>query len=173
MYVLFGVPGALDQLVPPSVDTCHWTVGIVPLAAARKVAVRPAFTDWLAGCVVTADGMVTFSVAAFVVAVPGPLVKIARYLLPLSPLTVAGVVYVVVVAPVTVVQVVPPSVDTCHWTVGEGVPDAPAVKVAVLPRITVWVAGCVVTTGLMPTVTVTVLTEVFDGIESVPLQRAL
>ena len=52
-----------------------------------------------------------------------------------------------VVAPATSLQLVPPSVLTCHCTVGVGVPVAAAVKVAFAPAVTVWLAGWVVTCG--------------------------
>ena len=45
------------------------------------------------------------------------------------------------------VQVVPPLVLLCHWTVGAGLPVATAEKVAVLPRLTVLPEGWVVTDG--------------------------
>ncbi len=41
------------------------------------------------------------------------------------------------VSPGTEIQVVPPSRETCHWTVGVGVPDAAAEYVAVWPTVTV------------------------------------
>src|SRR5438874_1955631 len=56
-------------------------------------------------------------------------------------------VNVVLVAPVMLLNVLPPSVLTCHCTVGVGVPPAAAVKVAVWPAVTVVFAGCVVTAG--------------------------
>ena len=48
----------------------------------------------------------------------------------------------------------PPSVDTCHCTVGVGLPEAAAVNVAVAPAVTVAFAGCVVTVGAKSTVSV-------------------
>ena len=45
--------------------------------------------------------------------------------------------YVGEVAPVMSVNVVPPSVLTCHCTVGVGMPLAVAVNVAMLPALTV------------------------------------
>jgi hypothetical protein len=43
------------QVLPSLTDTCHSTVGAgVPLAAALKVAVWPAYTLWLSGFVVMA-----------------------------------------------------------------------------------------------------------------------
>jgi hypothetical protein len=64
---------------------------------------------------------------------------------------------VVPVAPVTVDHVDPPSVDSCHWTVGVGVPEAAALKLADCPAFTDWAVGWVVTTGAVATVNVTVL----------------
>src|SRR5205814_7827104 len=61
---------------PEPLSTCHCTVGAgVPLAAAVKVAVPPAQTVWLVGCVVTAGATLTVNVAALVVAVPQALVE--------------------------------------------------------------------------------------------------
>ncbi len=98
----------------------------------------------------------TVSVAAFDVALPAELVNTARYSLPDSD-SVAVPDRVVEVAPDTLLHVVPPSVDTCHWTVGVGVPDAAAVNVAVVPATTVTFAGCLVIAGLMAVVVVVVV----------------
>jgi hypothetical protein len=43
--------------------------------------------------------------------------------------------------------VVPPSVLTCHCTVGAGVPLAAAVKLTLFPAATAWFVGFVVTVG--------------------------
>ena len=51
----------------------------VPLAAAVNVAVAPATTVVLAGCVVTAGAEFTVSVAAVVVPEPTEFVNTARY----------------------------------------------------------------------------------------------
>jgi hypothetical protein len=88
----------------------------------------------------------TVSVAAALVAVPNVLVNIARYLFPFCGLDVVNV-SVVEVAPTTLLNVVPPFVLTCHCTVGAGYPLAAAVKVALLPAVTDWLAGCVVIAG--------------------------
>ena len=56
-------------------------------------------------------------------------------------------VRVVLVAPAMSLKVVPPSVLTCHCTVGVGLPLAAAVKVAVCPAVTVWFVGFVVIAG--------------------------
>ena len=44
-------------------------------------------------------------------------------------------------------QVTPPSVDTCHWTVGDGAPEAAALKEYVVPTSTVESTGFVDTVG--------------------------
>ena len=88
---------------------------------------------------VTAAGF-TVRVAAVVVAVdvpPHELVNTARYLLPLWATVGAVTVRVVLVAPEISLQMVPPFVLTCHWTVGVGFPLAAALKVAFWPYSTV------------------------------------
>src|SRR5271166_4710107 len=139
------------KVEPLSVLTCHCTVGVgLPLAAAVKVAVWPAVTVWLAGWVVTEGAnwaVLTVRVAALVVAVPTLLVNTARYSSPFWAVVVLLRVRVVLVAPVMSLKVEPLSVLTCHCTVGVGLPLAAAVKVAVWPAVTVWLAGWVVTEG--------------------------
>lgn len=44
--------------------------------------------------------------------------------------------YVAEVAPLTLLNVVPPSVLTCHCTVGVGVPLAAAAKLTLVPALT-------------------------------------
>ena len=83
----------------------------------------------------------TVSVAVVVVAVPAELENTARYRLPLLAPVVGGVVYVPEVAPLRFDQELPELVLTCHCTLGVGVPDAAAVKVAVLPALTVALVG--------------------------------
>ena len=78
----------------------------------------------------------TVSVAAVVVAVPAEFVNTARYRFPLCDKAVVKL-RVVEVAPATLLNVTPPSVLTCHCTVGVGEPVAAAVKVAVWPAVTV------------------------------------
>jgi hypothetical protein len=147
-------PGTSLKVAPPSVLTCHWTVGAgVPLAAALKETLLPAQTVWLEGFVVTAGATFTVSVAAVVVAVPQVLVKTARYRYP-SWASATVKESVVEVAPGTSLKVAPPSVLTCHWTVGAGLPLAAAVNVAVLASQTAWLEGFVVTAGAVFTVRV-------------------
>src|SRR2546425_2589315 len=137
-------PERMLKVAPPSVLTCHCTVGVgEPVAAVVKVAVWPAFTVWFAGCVAMTGGVgeFTVSVAAVVVAVPAEFVNTARYWFPLCDKAVVKL-SVVEVAPATLLNVTPPSVLTCHCTVGVGEPVAAAVKVAVWPAGTVWLAGC-------------------------------
>ncbi len=82
---------------------------------------------------------------------PAAFENTAWYWLPLSAAVVAGVVYDEDVAPAMLVNVFPPFVDTCHWTVGVGSPVAAAVKVAAAPAEAVWFVGWVVTDGAVPT----------------------
>ena len=78
--VAMVAPGMSLKVLPPSVLTCHCTVGVgLPLAAAVKVAVRPALTVWFVGLVVTVGAKSTVRVAALVVSVPAALMKTARY----------------------------------------------------------------------------------------------
>ena len=63
-------------------------------------------------------------------------------------------VKVVLVAPLMLLQVEPPSVLTCHCTVGVGLPVAAAVKVTLWPALTVALLGLVVTLGAYCTVNV-------------------
>ena len=88
----------------------------------------------------------TVSVAAVVVAVPAEFVNTARYRFPLCDKAVVKF-RVVEVAPETLPNVTPASVLICHCTVGVGEPVAAAVKVAVWPAVTVWLAGCVAIVG--------------------------
>jgi len=146
-YVAEVAPFTLLKVVPPSVLTCHCTVGVgVPLAAAVKLAGFPALTASELGLVVIVGATFTVSVAAVVVAVPKLFVNTARNLFPFCP-AVAVKLYVAEVAPLTLLNVVPPSVLTCHCTVGAGVPLAAAVKLTLPPAVTVWFAGFVVTVG--------------------------
>ena len=52
------------------------------------------------------------------------------------------------------IQVLQPSIDTCHSTVGVGVPLAAAENVTLSPSFTVWLTGSVVTTGATSGITV-------------------
>jgi hypothetical protein len=122
---------------PPSVLTCHWTVGVgLPTAAAVNVAIAPATTLTLVGFCVT-DNVVTVSVAAVVVAEPLELVKTARNRFP-SYTGAAVKLNWVEVMPWIGLKVAPPSVLRSHWSVGVGVPDACTVKVAVAPERWQW-----------------------------------
>ena len=60
-------------------------------------------------------------------------------------------------APVETFDQFVPSLLTCHWTVGVGLPVAAAVKVAVWPLFTVWLVGCELMDGAKFTVTVAAL----------------
>ena len=105
----------------------------------------------------TAGAVVTFSTAAVVVAVPQLLVKTARYCFPLSA-SVAVKVSVVEVAPGMSEK--GPPLDTCHCTVGAGLPLEAALKLTLVPSQTVCVAGLLVTTGAVLTVRVAAVVAV-------------
>jgi len=137
---------------------CHCTVGAgVPVAAAVNVAVAPAATVTLAGCVVITGEALTVSVAGLDVAVPTELVNTASYSVPDCAAVALDTVSVPVVFPESVVSalnVLPPSVDTNHWTVGVGLPEADAVNVALAPTATLVLAGCAEMVGAKSTVSV-------------------
>jgi hypothetical protein len=80
--------------------------------------------------VMTGVAFVTVNVAGSVVTVPRMFVNTARYCLPESAILTMNA-HVVKLAPLRFVHVHPPSVLTCHCTVGVGVPLAAAVKPAV------------------------------------------
>src|SRR5439155_12502765 len=65
-------------------------------------------------------------------------------------------VSVELVAPAISLNVTPPSVLTCHWTVGAGLPLAAALKLT-LPGHTVWLDGFNVTSGPLSRVKVAAL----------------
>ena len=67
----------------------------MPVAATENVAVWPAVTVWLAGCVVidgATEAVVTVSIAALLVALPAVLLTTTVNCAPLSELIVTGVV---------------------------------------------------------------------------------
>jgi hypothetical protein len=101
--------------------------------------------------------LLTVNVAAFVVAVLQVLVKTARYWLPFCESVKLVKLSVVLVAPLTLLQEPPLLVLTCHCTVGDGVPLALAVKLALPLIVPVWFDGCVVTEGALLTVSVAAL----------------
>ena len=111
----------------------------------------------------------TVNVATVVVALPAELVKTARYRSPLSA-EVGVNASVSAAAPGTSVKVVPPSLLTCHCTVGAGTPDAAATNDTGLPALTVWLVGLVVT--VKPSVIVT-LAAVAMGKPSIVARIAL
>ena len=70
-------PGMFENVVPPSVLSCHCTVGVgLPLAPAVKVTLDAA-TIWLVGLAVTTGAVLTVSIAAEEVAVLHVFVKTA------------------------------------------------------------------------------------------------
>jgi hypothetical protein len=161
-YVADVAPAILVHVAPPAVDSsCHCTVGAgFPDAPAVNVVGASVGTLWLVGCVVTdgalsPGGIVTVSVAAFVVALLATFVKTARYSYPLSLIAVVKA-YVVEVAPATLFHVPPPLTDCCHCTVGPGFPEAAAANEALVPAATLSLPGSVVIAGAVAAVTVSV-----------------
>ena len=95
VYVPEVAPLMLFQVVPESVLTCHWTVGVgFPEAAAVKVAVAPDTTVALTGWVeMLGDAAVdTDSLAELVVNVPTEFVISALNLEPSSLVAVEAIV---------------------------------------------------------------------------------
>ncbi len=92
----------------------------------------------MAGCVVIVGSEEEFTVrvATVVVADPAEFVNTARYRLLFCDKAVVKL-SVAEVAPETGLNVTPPSVLTCHCTVGVGEPVAAAVKIAAWPAVTV------------------------------------
>jgi hypothetical protein len=103
----------------------------------------------VAATVVTAVAGVMVMVAALLVAVPPALVKTALTSQPFTRAVRDDAVSEGEVAPGRLAQVVPPSIEYCHCTVGVGVPLAPAVNVRVPPDGADWLVGWVVTAGAM------------------------
>jgi hypothetical protein len=163
--VFFGVPGAFDHVLPPSVETCHWTASTLPVALALKVAMLPATIDWLAGWITTVGGTTTVGVTALVVAKPALFVNTARYSVFASVFVAEMIVRtdvafvpatLVVTVPAAGVHIDPPLIDCCQAAVGIGLPVAAAVNVNGWPRMAVVATGCSVTTGAVSTEYVTV-----------------
>ena len=118
------------------------------MAEALNVAVAPEQTVCAVGCSEIPGPVFTVNVAAVVVAPPHGSVNTARYWFPFSPAVVVKL-SVVDVAPVMLLNVVPPLVLTCHCTVGVGCPLAAAVNVAVCPLVIGWLNGFkVITAGV-------------------------
>jgi hypothetical protein len=99
--------------------------------------------------VVTAVAGVMVMVAALLVAVPPALVKTALTSQPFTRAVSGPAVKLAAVKPAKLAQVLPPSIEYCHCTVGVGVPLARAVNVRVPPDGADWLVGCVVTAGAM------------------------
>src|SRR5579871_4039614 len=133
--------------VIPSELICHCTVSAgLPTAAAVSETLLPALTTWLAGLTVTMGEVATVNVAGVVVAVPAEFMKTAWYSLPFWP-AFAVRVRVVEIAFVMLLKVFPPSVLTCHCTLGAGMPMAAATRETLLPAPTTWFVGLLVTAG--------------------------
>src|SRR5271165_6696993 len=156
-------PASVESLVqgPPLLDSCHCTVGTcAPVAFTVNVAASFTLTVTGFGCISTLGGAVpavTVSVAGAVVALPTLLLKTARYSRPLSATVVFATVSTSDLLPESVVsllQLLPKFVETCHCTLGLGLPEAEAVNVALSPSFVPSLAGSAVTSGLNSTVNV-------------------
>ena len=135
-----------------------------PSAEAVKLAGCPSLTVWLSGCVVIGPIQSTVSVAAFDVTLPAVFVNTARYSYPFCECTVALTVRLLVVVPasldvlavsvVSLLQLLPSLLDTCHCTLAAGLANAAAVNDADWPSSTVTPYGCPVTGPIAWTVSV-------------------
>jgi hypothetical protein len=130
--------GTSLNVVPPSVLTCHCTVGNgLPVAADVKATTVLAAALTGDGCSVTVGALFTARMAAVDVAAGDvPLVHTARYWCPWSD-ACAVKTYAPAFAPAMSLQLVPPSVLTCHWTLGTGNPLAAELNFASLPAHTI------------------------------------
>ena len=141
LYVVLVAPVISVQVWPLSVLTCHCTVGAgLPAAVAVKLAVAPTPTVVSAGWAEMLGALCTVRLTALVVVEPTVFVNTAWYCAPSSAVLVLKL-YVVSVAPLMFDQVLAPLAFTCHCTVGAGLPTATALKVAVLPAVTVALIG--------------------------------
>ncbi len=114
----------LVNVVPLSVEICHWTAsGVVPLSAMVKdaKAAWPTVAMALCGCIVIEGPAVMVRVAAVLVTVtPLASVTTTLYSVPDAGSELLPMVSVAVVAPLipepllTLLKVFPPFVDTCH-----------------------------------------------------------
>ena len=135
------------KVLPPSVLTCHCTVGVgLPLAAAVKVAVRPG-VDRLVRRVRRDRGREVHRQGGGAGGGRAGGVDEDRPVLVAVLRGDGGEAEGGEVAPGMSLKVLPPSVLTCHCTVGVGLPLAAAVKVAVSPALTVRFVGFVVIVG--------------------------
>ncbi len=136
-----------------------------PLAPVVNIAALPAVTACPTGCVVipgAAGTALTVKTVALLVAVPALFVATSWN----SSLFIANVVGLIVSVPVIEPEiappsvkfpkVVPPSVESCHCSVGVGVPLAAPLKFALCPTVTDWFPGCVVMFGATAGFTVSV-----------------
>jgi hypothetical protein len=170
-------PSVVLLNVTPSVEICHCKVGIgLPLAAPLKVVDCPTTRVRLVGCNVIAGPAFTVSDPAELATVEAAFVASNWNKLPLCAAVTPITVSVVVLLPekpaplVILLQVLPPSSDTCHCSVGAGVPPATAVNVAFPPAPSVTFPGCVENDGVTFTVKVAFVLGVTPPV-SVPTAR--
>lgn len=125
------------------------SVAVLPLPLESAVVVPEVWSN--SYCAADPPDAVTISVAAVVVAgAPMPLLNTARYSLPFSSSVTLPMARVAFVAFGISLNEFPPSVLTCHCTVGDGVPLASAVNITSVPATSDCDCGLVVTTGAAP-----------------------
>jgi hypothetical protein len=135
--VPLSTPVELLNVTPVGSGPDSLSVGAgVPVAITVNVPGAPTVNVVLFELVIVGPP-VTVRVAAFELTLPAELVNTARYWYPFCRNVTPGSVSVVDVAPLTLLNVAPLSVLTCHCTVGAGFPLAEAMKVAVPPAATV------------------------------------
>ena len=137
--LIFPVPLAAALLIPVTAARLH--ANVVPVVLLVAVYVKAVPLVAVAVRLLDSTGVgLTVNVAALEFTVAPAFVHTARYRLLLSAVVGAND-KVADVAPVTLAQVVPPFVLTCHCTVGDGVPLAAEVKLAFTPAHLVCEAG--------------------------------
>ncbi len=143
-------PATFVQVLPPLEEVSHLTVGAgEPDAAASNTAFWPSSTVTLCGCSVTVGDFCTVSVAALLVASPAVFLYTARSWSPVSDVFALAIVSVPALAPSIGVHDPPPLLETSHWTLGVGTPEAVELNAAAWPSSTVTLSGCLVTFGAL------------------------
>ncbi len=140
-------PVPITSLIVPPLKrkSTLWTPsGLEPLASNQT---EPWSVALLAGKSTCVSGRTVRTAGSVVASGLVPSLNVASYSFPFSANVVLVRVNVVLVAPGTGENVVPPSVETCHCTVGVGNPLAAASKLASCPANTDTLVGCVVMDG--------------------------
>ena len=151
-------PAMFVNIVPPSLETCHWIVatehpgGTGPWATVNDAEPPAAPAEAFCGCVAIDGGCEhvpdmgnTVNLAARVLAEPAALVRAARNCSPDCDTDVGSIVSVSPVAPDAFVNVAPPSIDSCHCTAGSAHPGC-----VVIVTVNVAGSGAVTVTSFGP-----------------------